>query len=45
MTDHDVAVILNLLSNKQAAAILTNLPAPRAATLAQMQPKKGGDDE
>ena len=45
MTDHDVAVILNLLSNKQAAAILTNLPAPRAATLAQMPPKRGGDDE
>ena len=45
MTDHDVAVILNLLTSKQTAAILTNLPAPRAATLAQMQPKRSGDDE
>lgn len=42
MNDHDVGIILGLLSNRQAAAILTNLPAPRAAALSQVQPRRGG---
>ena len=44
MNDHDVSVILNLLADRQAAAILINLPAPRAALLTQM-PRRGGGDE
>ena len=44
MNDHDVSVILNLLGDRQAAAILINLPAPRAALLTQM-PRRGGGDE
>lgn len=44
MNDHDVSVILNLLGDRQAAAILINLPAPRAAVLTQM-PRRGGGDE
>ena len=45
MTDHDVSVILNLLRDRQAAAILINLPAPRAAVLSQMQPRRVGGVE
>ncbi|HYW49285.1 MAG TPA: hypothetical protein VE861_01695 [Gemmatimonadaceae bacterium] len=45
MTDHDVSVILNLLQDRQAAAILINLPAPRAAALSQMQTRRLGGTE
>lgn len=45
MSDNDVGVILNLLGDRQAAAILISLPAPRAALLSQMQPRRTGGSE
>lgn len=42
MTDHDVEIILGLLSDRQAAAILINLPPPRAAVLSHVQPRLAG---
>lgn len=45
MSDHDVGIILGLLTDRQAAAILTNLPAPRAAALSQVQLRRTGGTE
>lgn len=45
MSDADVGVILNLLGERQAAAILINLPPQRAALLSQMPARRRGGDK
>ena len=45
MSDADVGVILNQLGERQAAAILTNLPPQRAALLSQMPTRRRGGGE
>jgi flagellar motility protein MotE (MotC chaperone) len=45
MEDRDIRAVLSLMGDRQVAAILAALPAPRAATITKGATKASGADK